>query len=31
VPEITEVFDVTDHDAGADRFYQRSGQGLARP
>ncbi len=25
VPEITEVFDVTDHDAGGDPFYRRNG------
>ena len=31
VPEITEVFDVTDHDSGADPFYRRGGQGPARP
>ena len=31
VPEITEVFDVTDHDSGADPFYRRSGQGPVRP
>lgn len=31
VPEITEVFDVTDHDAGADPFYQPAGPGPARP
>ncbi len=31
VPEITAVFDVTDHESGADPFYQPSGQGPARP
>jgi Fe-S cluster biogenesis protein NfuA len=31
VPEITEVFDVTDHESGADPFYQPSGPGPVRP